>query len=547
ARPRDASLVAQARCLLSSALEMRGRYRESLEAVEPYETPESRAGLDAEAAACLRVQIGLAYNYTGDHPKAIALLNAALQHETAEGNSDARLGAIYAALSRVYRSITEYTIARDHANAALEHYRRTGDWRGMAEAYLGIALADTQVGDYETALNNFDQAAKLVGDHPAPYLLGKIYNNMAGACWFLKRPHDGIRYLEKAVSYYERTEHKVSAANGYNNLGINLILVGKWDRAHEALKRALALAFEVDEHGAQVPMILDSLGELRMLRGDFEEAQDYLERAVKLATDNGNKWYAGQAMRTLGRCHLAMNNAASALIKSEGALALAERIGDRQAICESSLLLAEAYLLEGNTEECAALLQKVLAETAESETDLAVAGETQRLYGMLALARDDATLAANHFGRCISIFEMLGDVYRTARSHYWLGRAYAASFPERADEHFNLAANAFSELGARVELTRAEEALADLSRTSAEQRNEPSALAQLLTMRLAEAVASRELLLRELAAVIHQETHASRVLITEADEGGGPRVVVAHGCTNEEGVRLATALDTAKT
>ena len=108
--------------MLSAALEMQGHYRESLEAVQMYELPESRAKLDADATACLRVQIGLAYNYTGDQPKAIALLNAALREET-ENGSHAHLGPIYAAMGRVYRSISEFTIARDHSQKALEHYR----------------------------------------------------------------------------------------------------------------------------------------------------------------------------------------------------------------------------------------------------------------------------------------------------------------------------------------------------------------------------------------------------------------------------------------
>jgi tetratricopeptide (TPR) repeat protein len=129
---------------------------------------------------------------------------------------------------------------------------------------------------------------------------------MAGACWFLKRPQEGIDHLKKAITYYERTDHKTNAADGYNNLGINLVLIGQWDSAHEALERALALATEVDERGAKVPMILDSLGELHMLRGDLDQAKDYLTRAVALANDNGNKWYAAQALRTLARCYVAV-------------------------------------------------------------------------------------------------------------------------------------------------------------------------------------------------------------------------------------------------
>jgi DNA-binding NtrC family response regulator/tetratricopeptide (TPR) repeat protein len=541
----DANLLARTRCMLSLALEMQGRYRESLEAVEMYESSEARQGLEKEAASCLRVQIGMAYNYTGDHPKAIALLKAELR-EVAESGTDAQLGAIYGALARVYRSIAEYNIARDHAHKALEHYRRTGDWRGLAEAYFAIGMADVHEGNSEGGLENFEQALKLVGDHPAPYLLGKIYNNMAGAYWFLKRPHDGIRSLEKAVDYCERTEHKANAATGYNNLGINLILIGEWARADEALRRALALALEVDAHNPQAPMIYDSLGELRMLRGDLEEAEHLLERALELATETGSKWYACQAMRTLGRCHLAMDETARALVESDGALALAERVGDRQSVCEASLLLAEAHLQNGATEECAALLQKVLDETTDTATDLAVVGEAQRLYGILALRQEDTALAAHHFGRSHSIFEMLGDRYRAARGLYWLGQTLVSTQSERAAEHLSLAAHAFRELGARLDLRKAEDALASLEQISVEQPAEPPATAQLLTLRLAEAVASRELLLRELAAVIEQETKARRVLIVEAGEEGGAKVVISHGCTSEEAARLARLIDEAK-
>ena len=144
------------------------------------------------------------------------------------------------------------------------------------------------------------------------------------------------------------------------------------------LERALALASEVDERDAKVPMILDSLGELHMLRGDLDEAKSYLERAVVLATENGNKWYAGQALRTLGRCYLAMDDAVKALAQGTQALALAEIIGDRQAICESRLLLAEAHLRSDRLEESATELHKVTEKVTDSPADLGFAGEAQK-------------------------------------------------------------------------------------------------------------------------------------------------------------------------
>src|SRR5215207_316880 len=127
----NSSILALARCALSTALEQQGHYRDSLAAVSMYETPESRGKLDDQTVSYLRVQIGLGYNYNGDHPKAIAMLKATLRdyHESGAAN----LGPIYAALSRTYRTISEYPIARDYAQRALESFRQNGDWRGLAE------------------------------------------------------------------------------------------------------------------------------------------------------------------------------------------------------------------------------------------------------------------------------------------------------------------------------------------------------------------------------------------------------------------------------
>src|SRR6476619_6784434 len=536
-----AAILALARCALSVALEQQGHYRDSLAAVSMYETPESRAKLDHQTTSFLRVQIGLGYNYNGDHPKAIAMLKSTLRDYSESGA--ANLGHIYAALSRIYRTISEYPIARDYAQRALDHFRQTGEWRGLAESYFGVGVADIQEGHYESGLDNLDQALKLIGDRPAAYVLGRTYANMAGACWFLKRPQEGIDYLKKAIIYYERTDHKTNDADGYNNLGINLILIGQWERAQEALERAFSLATEVDERGAKVPMILDSLGELHMLRGDLDPAKDYLSRAVALATENGNKWYAGQALRTLGRCYLAIVDPEKALSKAREALTLAETIGDRQAICESRLIAAEAHLLTRQLDESARLLQQVSADTTDSATDLGFTGEAHRLYGMLAMARSDASSAAQHFGSSVSIFDMLGDRYRSARAHLELGRAYATIMPDRAGEHLSRALNTFRELGAKLDLSRAEEEMRDLSRSTPERIQEQSALTQLLTLRLAEAVASRELLLRELAAVMRQETGAQRVIISERGEQQEPRVVIAMGSTPPESAKIASEIN----
>ena len=536
------SVLAAARCALSVAFEMQGEYRDSLDAVAMYEAPESRTKLEPEISIRLRAQLAVAYNYNGDHPKAIALLNSTLREMPED---DPQMGAVYVALARVYRSISEYPIARDYSLRALECCRRTANWRGMAEAYFGLATADIHEGQHEESLKNYEQAIKLVGDRDATMLLGRTYANMAGACWFLRRPHEGIRYLEKAIAYYERTDHKTNAADGYNNLGINLVLIGQWDRAQEALERALAIATESNGRGAEVSMILDSLGELLTLRGEMADAQAHLERAVTAAAERGNRWYEGQARRTLGRCYLAMSSNTEALSAAQRAMELAQEIGDRQAICESHLLLAEAYLAIGDQPQSDENLQAVLKLVNDSQADLHIAGEAQRLVGLLEMAKSEAASAAQHFGRSVSIFDLIGDRYRSARAHFELGRAYVVTQPERAEEHLTRALNIFRELGAKLDIERAEKAAAELAALGPERRKQRDTVGQLLTLRLAEAVASRELLLRELAAVIRQETNSNHVIIFEAEQRGRQRIVIAHGCEKETAEKLASEISAA--
>jgi len=538
----DQTLLAQARLALSLALEMQGQFRESLDAVSMYEDPEMRAKLDRELSARLQIQIALAYNYNRDQPKAISLLKATLRDLPADG---VLAGAAYTAMARVYRTITEYPIARGYSQRALDCYRQSGDWRGLAETYFGLASADIPEGKFEDAIQNFSQTIQLVGDHPASYLLGRTYSNMAGACYLLKRPTEGIRYLEKAIGYYERTDHKANAAEAYNNLAINLILIGQWDRAQQSLERALSIAQDVD--GPEHPMILDSLGELLMLRGDLAEARGLLERAVELSMRRGHNWYRCQTHRTLGRCCLAMDQMDSALIQAKSALTLADLIGDRRAICESRLLLAEVSLKAGKFDEVDDTLGKLDELITDSETDLLLAGETQRLHGLLEMKREQATLAAQHFGRSVSIFDLLGDRYRSACAHYELGRAYSITQPENAGEHFARAINIFRELGARLDLTRAEAATAALQQRGPHPARQSDTIAQLLTLRLAEAVASRELLLHELAAVIRQETNCRQVAILDAEPSSGKqRVIVSHGLSEVESSEMAAALAVAQ-
>ena len=330
--------LANLKRLLSFTLETAGRYKESLETIREFDDENALAGLDEETRIRITTQLAIAYNNTGDQPKAVTLLK-----ENREKANDENLrylaGGIEIGLARVYRKLSEYPICRDYAQKALEHARENGNWLGMAEAYREIANSYHQEGNSEKSLENFEHGIKIIGENSAPFMLGKLYTDMSGAYCFLRRPQEGIACLEKSIEFFDLTEHALNTVIAYNNLGLNLMHIGEWTKAEEMIERALAIA--IKENYVHVAGIYDSLGELKILREEFPEAEDLLLKGYDLAREFKHSWYTVQTMRNLARCYLAQGKFAKATEKAEKTISLAHDIGDKHYANMAGIVLAD--------------------------------------------------------------------------------------------------------------------------------------------------------------------------------------------------------------
>ncbi len=530
--------LANLKRLLSFTRETLGRYKESLDAIRHYEDEDVLSRLSLETQVRVSTQLAIAYNNLGDHPKAVTLLKETL--EKAKANEFQHLlGSIDIGLARVYRKLNECPICRDHAERALNHLRDMGDWLGMAEAYREIALSYHQEGNSEKSLEYFDLGIQIIGERSAPFMLGKLYTDMSGAYWFLRRPQDGIECLEKSIRFFEKTEHLLNSVIAYNNLGINLLLIGEWPRAEEMIKRALDLAIKTNH--VHIAGILDSLGELKILRGDFVEARNYLKQAVNLARERKREWYEAQAMRNLARCQLAEGNHAEAAKTARQTIELGGRIGDKHYVNMAGLVLAESCLQQGSITEAENALEMI--EENDPNADFFVLGNIQRIRGLLAIEAGDAELGVHHFNRSLTIFEAAEDVYHAAIAHLLLGRHLPHAQARRAVTHLTGAAEVFAKLGL-TDLKNESEKLITERKAKAEQpvsavkERANSVVSQLLMVRLAEATASRELLLRELIAVLQQESQAKRMIIAEPDDNKRWSPFITHGYSTADSGEL---------
>jgi len=526
--------------LLAYTFETQGRYKESLVAIERYDDEKILGEINLETQIGVITQLAICFSNTNDYPKAVALLNYALEEVTVN-NLKSPVGEIYVAFSRVYRKLNEFPISRDHAEKALDYYREIGDWRGMAESYLGIATTYHQEGNSEKSLEFFELAIKIIGSRSAPFLLGKIYSDMSGAYWFLRRPQDGIACLEKSIKFFEQTEHKVQATAAYNNLGLHLVIRGEWTKAEAAYGRALELATEANH--VHVAGILDSLGELKILRGEFEKAQELLERSVALAEERKKEWYVIQSLRNLSRALLMQGKLGEAKETARETIKLCQTMGERQVANMANLVLAEVYLEENKQSECERELAAI--EETDPSSDFFVLGNIQRIRGLLILENDDEELAVYHFSRALTIFETAEDVYHTALLHYLIGETIYKTQPDRAGKHLISANEIFRKLGVKWLSAKTEATLEKLKTIEKPKKRVTGAGSQLLMLRLAEATASRELLFRELVAILQQESKANKIIIAELNEQKRFYPFITHGYVPDESMGLVAKIQEA--
>lgn len=535
--------LANLRRLFSFTLETLGRYKESLDTISEYEDEGARQDLSMDTQVRVITQLAISYNNLGDHPKAVTLLKMN-RAKAAENHLGHLMGAVDIGLARVYRKLNECAICRDHAEKALGHLREHGDWLGMAEAYREMALSYHQEGNSDKSLEYFDLGIQIIGERLAPFMLGKLYSDMSGAYWFLRRPKEGIECLEKSVSFFEKTEHILNSVIAYNNLGIHLMQIGEWIRAEQMIRRALDLAVETDH--AHTAGILDSLGELCILRGDLGKAEKHLLKAVETAREKKREWYEAQAMRNLARCYLARGDYKAASKKALETIELCKEIGDKHYANMAGLIAAESALCQGSAEECENYLQMV--EANDPSADFFVLGHIQRIRGLAKLEEGNDEMAVHHFNRALTIFEASEDAYHSALAHLLLGANLPPNRHRQAEKHLVIAGDIFGKLGVKdlieavvetSEQLKQEKRIAAAAEKETPAEKPTSAVSQLLMVRLAEAVASRELLFRELVSVLQQESEAKKIILAEpSGQGLHLRAFISHGFSVPESNEL---------
>lgn len=527
---------AELRCCLAESLEMAGQFDEALKVLAPFEDPSSHTNISNEIVAGVWLQLASLYRWGNEVPRAITYVNNSLR----AASTDASRGRAHRMLGYVYWMIDEYAISRDHLSQALEHQQRDADPFELANTYWNLALVDNVEGHADTAkqycLKGFE-LLKVKGtssltsrDH---LLMGRLLNYVALINVDRGDVHRAIADYEKSIEHWNFVEDKRFLALAYNNLGDVLLTVGEWRRAEAALLTALQYIRRSTNKRSE-STLLTTLADLQLFQGKVEHAIATADRAMKLAREHGPKSAEAGCWLTIGRINHVQKRFDQAHSAYNTCLELEERLGRKVDVPETLCCLCELALDMGDRDAATEHLrraQKLLIE----QPNLFHSGLLSRAEGRLRASLGEYTEAISALAQSISIFESTSYVYHAALSHLEMGKVLARTANKvRASSHLNHALRTFAELHADRDKQRVEDALTATRNSGMLANVLPSVftLDALIIERLVAASSSHDLLLRELATIIRDETGQTAVVF-EMGNDNELKLITARGCDRE--------------
>jgi hydrogenase-4 transcriptional activator len=522
------------RCELSEALEKRALNREQLEAVAKYEKFLDFSRLSERTQMLVLIRLGWSMSVNNDVPRAIAMFNQAMKIAR-ERQDDAAIGACYFGLGRAYRNLLEIRIARDHYTSALEHYRRTGDWRKLAESYLYIGYITAYEGDFRGALQSLKQTLAIVGSREEHDLLGRCYMYLAIAYDNIGSTNKALGSWDKCLSHFERAGNKIHYAINQNNLAVKLIWLGEWARAEELAMQAIEVLKDSPSI-AQYASVIDTLARVYVLQGKLSEADELLAHSLEVIRSiKTGEWVEISTQMTIGIGLLLRGEPESAKTPLRRAADICVNAGELHFGSDAQLLLADALLQTGGYAEARKIVEGVRAYLRDAPNMLSW-GLMMRMVAKLEAAEGHVAAAVQSLGQSTSIYELRGNTYASAGN-----RVLLAELMERqgridlAKTEVRQALGVFEKLGARVdeERTRVYEKTLDskpavnrLVEVGVESESTlrstfdlasslASSLDGFIAQRLVQASVSRDLLLHELVAVVSEIASSRGAIIVE--------------------------------
>ncbi len=239
------------------------------------------AGDDHQVSKC-HYRIGDVYWYKGEFSK--SLLNYELAISL--GTEDSDIGAAHIGIANVYQSRHELAKAMTHYVEALSKLKKTENYQDLARAYNNLGDVYLQLGDWDSAIENFDKGGEQGEIGGWLYIQAFTQFNSAEANVQKGEYDRALELLEKSMVILEQIESKPGLAGAYHVYGMLYWFMKDKEKMVEYYQRSTRLYEEINVPHYEARYSYE-FGQALLELGDKDAARKTLEKALNIFEEMG--------------------------------------------------------------------------------------------------------------------------------------------------------------------------------------------------------------------------------------------------------------------
>jgi LuxR family maltose regulon positive regulatory protein len=309
----------------------------------------------------------------------------------------------------------------------------------LARTLVRRSVAHRFLGHYREALHDADEALALTesGESAGPVRAGAMRARGLGL-FHLGQLDQAADWLERSLAAYTALGDEQNRALLLGELGLVHMNRGRCAVAMEHYQRALTYWGRTSNPLRQTT-VLNNLGVLYHLKGEYDQAVSYLDEALHCARESGYPHMAAVALAGIGDLYRDLDAPESARDAYRQAQEIAQKADDRFMLRYLALVRADLARLDGDLPQAGHQLEAVAPQIEESGSSYEK-GMWQFEMGRLALARGDAPQATRRLEEASRYLDDGGGRAESARVHLYLALAcQTAARPQCARTHLELA------------------------------------------------------------------------------------------------------------
>jgi len=311
------------------------------------------------------------------------------------------------ALGDIKSFVGEYDLCLKRWKEALVLWKQLNEKEKVAELHRKMgAILWREVGKVEPARQNFDEALSILEAEPESVQLATLYAARARMSYFTEDVTKARSWAEKALELAKRLDASEAIGISYEALGLVYGAAGDKEEAVEYMEKALKIALDNGYVDAALRVYNNLAAELSA--EENERKLDCYEKGLELAKKAGHIQAVAWLEGMLGNMYIGMGNGHKALSLVEDSLALSRKIGNLFNLSAFTATLGAFYYELGKENKGEQLMKEALNLSLRINNAQQIAG-CYSLLGWYYYERGEYAKAEEHYKKMSEVYEKWGN------------------------------------------------------------------------------------------------------------------------------------------